>query len=698
MLFLTFCRLASWALSFGIFATRVCARGNDVADCSCGFYDPVTKDLFTESSIVYFNETKQLPADILVPEVYQNQYEKGWNARYRQAYTQSNIILGRDQDGLTDSLQLHINPSDSEHLVIGGAVQTPRRDLFYGSFRTLMRSPRSWIPGSALSMTLHYNDSQTINLDLNDLSESDAWVAMLSQAEFPSRDLGVNYSVLSNSTYDLSPWDYTEFRIDWTAKAVKYYVGGYLFRTILRGHATSFPETPTAFRMKHWSVGDYFTTQGPPANRSVANVGWMRLFFNSSLTTEQDQHAFTERCSLRDACTTEDMTLRGYSPYVQESRTTWVQAPNPTRSRTIPTTILIITGAMSALLIVNALIMRIPRGKKKSLGSASEERKPSIPGYDKSAGLTSDAAMMAPSALESANDSKIASYYGSRAVSNYPSTAVSQRGSRAASIHGGMDTPRARMSSSRNSLGPYIHIQMGTTSPSQYAQDEASRPRLSWREFSDRMEQLQRDESRQSRESSGSYQAEKMSFHNDKGSEVSSLSGASRLYRNSSFGELCSTMDSWPAGEAMEVRVPPRSEIRSLIVPISVTNPSNAQTPGLYPPLDNEQCSCTEDESRQATPILHRKERINHLAGLLSFSCLLVTAIQFTLTFSPASIEPGADIHYNAETWARKIVSAYFLNLVWVGESNKFPHLIPGISLLIPTRPILDHLRTVPRL
>jgi hypothetical protein len=672
MAVITFFRLAFWLSSFLIFASLVSSSRNDVADCSCGFYDPVTNDFLTESSIVYFNETTQLPTDILVPEVYENKFEKGWNARYRQGYIQSNIILGRDQDGSNTSLQLYINPSTSQHLVVGGAVQTPRRDIFYGSFRTLMRSPRSWIPGSALSMTLHYNDSQTINLDLNDLSESDAWVAMLSQAEFPDRDLGVNYSVLSNGTYGTSPWDYTEFRIDWTEKEVKYYIGGNLFRTILKDQATSFPQTPTAFRLKHWSVGDYFTTQGPPTNRSVANIGWMRIFFNSSLTTEQDQRAFTERCSLKDACTTEDMTLRGYSPYIPESRTTWLQAPSPKKSRTIPTIILIITGAISALLIANALIMRIPRGENKSHKTVREEdSKAHVPSYDNSAELTSEDTMVVPSALESANDSKNASYYGSRAVSSYPSTTVSQHGSRAASTHGGIETPRARISSSRNSLGPYIHIQMGTTSPPQYAYDEPRRPRLSWREFSDRMEQLQQDESRLSRERARRYQEDSISVYNDKGSEVSSLPGKGHLYRNSSFRDSGSMMSSWPAQEAMEVQAPSRSDLISVSTPAFAANTSTAQAVGLCAPSETEHCSCIEDQIHQAAPVIRpEKERIDYLAGLLSFSCLLVTAIQFTLTFSPASIEPGAATHYRAETWARKVVSAYFLNLVWVGESN----------------------------
>jgi hypothetical protein len=90
-------------------------------------------------------------------------------------------------------------------------------------------------------------------------------------------------------------------------------------------------------------------------------------------------------------------------------------------------------------------------------------------------------------------------------------------------------------------------------------------------------------------------------------------------------------------------------------------------------------CSNSEESSAPPSiPIpdfsnqLHQRPRIEYLAGLLTFSCLLVTAIQFALTFSPASVDPGADAHYATESWIRKSIGAYFLNLVWVGTYFNF--------------------------
>ena len=63
-----------------------------------------------------------------------------------------------------------------------------------------------------------------------------------------------------------------------------------------------------------------------------------------------------------------------------------------------------------------------------------------------------------------------------------------------------------------------------------------------------------------------------------------------------------------------------------------------------------------------------KKQRVDYLAGLVALSCMLVTAIHFCLTFTPAAINPGAYIHYKSETWARKTIDSYFLNLIWIGK------------------------------
>jgi hypothetical protein len=50
---------------------------NGQGNCTCGFYDSVSKELFTDSIIVYFNETTSLPTEFVVEEFAQK-YAKDW--------------------------------------------------------------------------------------------------------------------------------------------------------------------------------------------------------------------------------------------------------------------------------------------------------------------------------------------------------------------------------------------------------------------------------------------------------------------------------------------------------------------------------------------------------------------------------------------------------------------------------------------
>jgi hypothetical protein len=50
---------------------------NGQGNCTCGFYDSVSKELFTDSIIVYFNETTSLPTEF-VAEEFAQKYAKDW--------------------------------------------------------------------------------------------------------------------------------------------------------------------------------------------------------------------------------------------------------------------------------------------------------------------------------------------------------------------------------------------------------------------------------------------------------------------------------------------------------------------------------------------------------------------------------------------------------------------------------------------
>lgn len=96
-------------------------------DCSCGFYDDDTSERFTDSILVYFNETDNLPADFTVQH-YENLYEKGWNTQYRQGSILNNVAIGKSSmyadSGTTQALELYCDSTTQHHLVNGGGIQT----------------------------------------------------------------------------------------------------------------------------------------------------------------------------------------------------------------------------------------------------------------------------------------------------------------------------------------------------------------------------------------------------------------------------------------------------------------------------------------------------------------------------------------------------------------------------------------------
>ncbi|KAJ4370387.1 hypothetical protein N0V83_004905 [Neocucurbitaria cava] len=337
-------------------------------NCTCGFYNGQTNEVFTDAIIVYFNETNNLPDD-LVAEAYTQKYEKDWNAIYRQGAKSSNVRLNA-----SESLQLFVQPSTDDHVVYGGGITTVRRDIQHGSFRTLVKSPRQSTRGSSMSMMWKYNETEVAELSvMNSDDQSDAWVGTFVNNEFTTRDLGVNYTQLLeksvvNRNYttlgggfgndSVDPWDYVEYRIDWTSDYINFYIGGNLTRQVSHRDNHAMPSVPSAFFFKHWSTGNSFSMQGPPKREVVANVGWIRMFFNSSSTSQDSRGDFDSRCGFTDACSTDDFALRGSTPFTEEATKKWEQDTHKSIKRMPALWLSVACIGVSTFLIFHTLIRR----------------------------------------------------------------------------------------------------------------------------------------------------------------------------------------------------------------------------------------------------------------------------------------------------------------------------------------------------
>ncbi|KAF2717827.1 glycoside hydrolase family 16 protein [Polychaeton citri CBS 116435] len=288
-------------------------------NCACGFYDPRNDRYYTDSLIVYFNETHAIPDDSFKVDTFTHHYEKGWAITYREGASASNIAYENGSTWNIDGGWLNLNVSgyDNQHLVNGAQLQSLRQDIQYGSFRVLMKSPGAWAGGTAMVMKLEHNETSSAELDLMNMDDSTnmAWVATTTANQEPQFSNGVNYTVLENDTLHLGPWDFLEYRMDWDEDTVDWYADTFLV------HSTSTEDAglwnvSTAAYFKHWSNGDADWMQGPPQNEVNAAIGWVRYFFNSSLPAANPDAM--SGCSLADRCSTEDETLRYSTPTTPE--------------------------------------------------------------------------------------------------------------------------------------------------------------------------------------------------------------------------------------------------------------------------------------------------------------------------------------------------------------------------------------------
>lgn len=186
-------------------------------------------------------------------------------------------------------------------------------------------------------------------------------MSLIEHGEFPDSTLGVSFKDLAMN--GSSPWDFVELRIDWSRNTLKYYVDGKLYRTVHRHGDKDYPQTPSALHLKHWSIGNFFSSQGPPRERTVGDIGWTRFFFNSSLTTKQGQEIFNQQCTASAACRTSDMSLRESSLYPNNAIEKWHQKVPVSARKLVPEGIAIFSISLSGFLLFFAFLKMIPWNK-----------------------------------------------------------------------------------------------------------------------------------------------------------------------------------------------------------------------------------------------------------------------------------------------------------------------------------------------
>ncbi|KAI9648066.1 hypothetical protein NHQ30_002694 [Ciborinia camelliae] len=637
-------------------------------DCSCGYYDIVTGNFFTESLIVYFNETDTLSDDFIL-QSYENKYEKDYNSIFRQGSNPININFlnnsfvtsinddPRSQSSsksrsrqiasnstyhgnssttttsgggnnssttndpksasssssapFTPSLKLSVDPPTSDHLVIGGGIRTVRQDIQYGSARAYLRPSNQGVGGTSLSMMFRYNETESMELNvMNTNQNSTSWVTSLIHSEFPDPSLGTNFSTFAEK--NISLYNYNEFRLDWTKNEVNWYIGNVLVRSTSKKDG-SVPSTPSPFFIKHWSTGNPYSMQGPPISTSDANIGWVRLFFNSSLMNSTDHANFNSQCNLTVACSMDNNALRGSSPFLSAALNPWEQHVAHGTLRWVA--IWFSVGCMMATLtaLLNAFLkLKVFKKKEEKPQHTPEDdvgvMNPPSPPYTHSRNASLTPAPSYRTRIESYNSESM-----TRMSSlTFSSVNQSASGERGLSGIGSVDNVYSKVDPEwdicRDSSGNNSDNIPPSLPPSWPNSPTASRFDFNFKENSKQ------------------------------------LSG---LKNTTTVNTLVNTTPDIETNVTEEKR---QKDAQTYID----TRPDRKNTTKVFP--------TSVFSTNESTSPIKTNQRVDHLAGLITVAAISVTVLHFCLTFVPAVIAPGAFAHYPAEKWINKTIEPFFLN------------------------------------
>jgi hypothetical protein len=338
------------------------ALATDVSECNCGFQDDQTSSVYTDSLIVYFNETDEIDPAIFQAEDFAHKKEQGWNSLYKIGASSNNARFTNttNNGSRTKSLEMVLDPANEGHLVNGASLQSTRRDIQHGLFEAAMKPAGQWTGGTVLSYGIYFNRSNNAGFGfMNSDKPVDAHVSNLVNGEWPAPDLVTNFTIMESAGLD--PWNsFTDVHFSWNKSEVAFELADNTTRLVTKKQRT-LPTAGQALQIKVWSIGDRTFGQGPPLhNASRSHILWVRAFFNSSAMTEPQHSAFDQRCAPAPRCLTSDVSLRGYTSYSPASQLPWNEPPKNRGIRTLAGVVAACCSSFGIIALMNVFLRRTP--------------------------------------------------------------------------------------------------------------------------------------------------------------------------------------------------------------------------------------------------------------------------------------------------------------------------------------------------
>jgi hypothetical protein len=338
------------------------AIAREVSECSCGFEDEQTASVYTDSLVVYFNETDTIDPAIFQLSDFAHKKEQGWNSVYKIGAQPDNAkITNTTINGVSQqALEMILDTPDKNHVVNGAQLQSVRRDIQHGLFEAAMMPAAQWSGGTVLTYGLYYNRSDNTGFDfMNDDDPANAQVANLVNGEWPEPKAVTNFTILESA--GINPWNsFTNVRFSWNESAVVFHVADNMTRLITK-EDRSLPAAGQALQLETWSTGDKTFGNGPPLqNATQSHVLFVRTFFNSSVMTKADHTAFNQRCASAPRCATADLSLRGYTPFGPESEQRWKGPPKNKPIRKLAGIVAACCSSFGVFALTNVFLRRTP--------------------------------------------------------------------------------------------------------------------------------------------------------------------------------------------------------------------------------------------------------------------------------------------------------------------------------------------------
>ena len=381
-------------VALAVLAVLAFARGTAAA-CTCGFLDPTTGSLWTDSIITYFNETDAAQSIVSNPQQSADRYgqdDAGISGDGQQPWVASQRVnVWEDDFGSTwrsavsfnnsyfsnrssvNGLSMQVSPADTVNRIsYGSQLVSRRRDILFGSFRAFVKPSTPASAGTTFDMEVAYNESELMR---SAIFSSDAYGNGTLQYSFSARGVDAKPMIYNFSTLDANistrTYDFRQYRMDWLPRSLVFANDGTNGTsndtTVEKNDKTNLPSVGAPWSFKHWSNGSPTESCGPPIRRAaVANILWARLFFNSSLPSRTTD--FEAQCASSEdqqVCSTEDFTLREVTPFnllaTQHFRP-------PKWSRTFPLYSAIVTaaaGGIFLMLLIHALCKRYLKAQRE---------------------------------------------------------------------------------------------------------------------------------------------------------------------------------------------------------------------------------------------------------------------------------------------------------------------------------------------